>query len=747
MTSTLQALTAAGVTFAKSDFENPNLDGPTALTVTADGRVFGHLAKWGTCHIGHSGQCVTPPSTSQGYKYFHQGVVATEDGDLPVGKITLGTGHAALGEPAMAAAAHYDHTGAVVATVRAGEDQHGIWLAGRVVPGTAPERVDELRRSGVSGDWRGVDGALELVAALAVNVPGFPVPRTEQLVAAGGVETLIAAGVVVPPAPVTTDDLEVLVSSAVDDRVNAILDRRDRVSAARATMSAIVASANADRRQAAVDEVARVQAAQAAEAMELTAAGPSDMPSQLHVYWTRGAGLARWAKSAHPFTALVRALRQEITGKPDAAIKGIAANLYKSVFGVWPGSDGAVTAAGGRRVRSMDGAKKFGVGIGDLIPQALLDKAGDAAEGAGKAIAELVDPDRKKKPKDGKSSDKVDEAHTEPVATATEKPADKSDDGGKPKAADAKVDKKKPDEKKEDAKGGDAEKPKIDPKADGLEAETVAKDASKSGAKQEPSQVKASEPEKAKAPTDAEKEKAPKADKASTPPAAAPAPAAPSTDGDGGGGADTASSQYFPADYPPAESSYADQEIGSPIDTTAPARLADNGGTGGPMEEDELPAVGANGGALVDYADGMAIYEDGSVTDGTEWTAADSSMIENAAAARAMDMQSNFADDPTVIQTDVPPRASGYGVYMEEDQSPEVGANGGALTDYSDGVATYDDGTSTNGVLWREVEPVPATPPPPEAIAASAAHRRAMKRIGFTSHPAAWKRGGARPKA
>lgn len=738
MTSTLQALTAAGVTFAKSDFENPNLDGPTALTVTADGRVFGHLAKWGTCHIGHSGQCVTPPSTSQGYKYFHQGVVATEDGDLPVGKITLGTGHAALGEPAMAAAAHYDHTGAVVATVRAGEDQHGIWLAGRVVPGTAPERVDELRRSCVSGDWRGVDGALELVAALAVNVPGFPVPRTEQLVAAGGVETLIAAGVVVPPAPVTTDDLEVLVSSAVDDRVNAILDRRDRVSAARATMSAIVASANADRRQAAVDEVARVQAAQAAEAMELTAAGPSDMPSQLHAYWT-GAGLARWAKSAHPFTALVRALRQEITGKPDAAIKGIAANLYKSVFGVWPGNDGAVTAAGGRRVRSMDGAKKFGVGIGDLIPQALLDKAGDAAEGAGKAIAELVDPDRKK-PKDGKSSDKVDEAHTEPVATATEKPADKSDDDGKPKAADAKVD-KKPDEKKEDAKGGDAEKPKVDPKADGLEAETVAKDASKSGAKQEPPQVKASEPEKVKAPTDAEKEKAAKAGEASAPPATAPAPAAPAE-----GELDTAA-QYYPSGYERAVSDFEDQEVDSPIQTDVPPRAP--GTSGEYMEEDEIPEVGVNGGALVDYSDGNAIYSDGSATDGAEWYATGASAIENAAANRALDMQEAAAGDPATIVTDVPPRAAGYGVYMEEDQAPETGANGGALTNYSDGVASYDDGSQTNGAVWSQTPPpvAPPAPSPEEQALAASAHRRVMRRMGFRAVPAAWKSGGARPKA
>lgn len=198
---TFTALTAAGARFALADFADPHLDGPTALTITADGRVYGHLAAWGTPHLG-MGRNVTPPRSQSGYKFFHQGIVQTADGDLPVGKITLGTGHAPIGSgiTADAAAAHYDNTGAVVAAVRAGEDQHGIWLAGRLLPGTAPDRVDQLRLAGVSGDWREVQprsGQLELVAALAVNVPGFPLPRTEELVAGGTPMALVAAGVVV----------------------------------------------------------------------------------------------------------------------------------------------------------------------------------------------------------------------------------------------------------------------------------------------------------------------------------------------------------------------------------------------------------------------------------------------------------------------------------------------------------------------------------------------------------------------
>jgi hypothetical protein len=42
-------------------FRNPHLDGPTPLTVTDDGRVYGHLALWGTCHTGFDGVCIEPP--------------------------------------------------------------------------------------------------------------------------------------------------------------------------------------------------------------------------------------------------------------------------------------------------------------------------------------------------------------------------------------------------------------------------------------------------------------------------------------------------------------------------------------------------------------------------------------------------------------------------------------------------------------------------------------------------------------
>lgn len=48
---------------------------------------------------------------------------------------------------------------------------------------------------------------------------------------------------------------------------------------------------------------------------------------------------------------------------------------------------------------------------------------------------------------------------------------------------------------------------------------------------------------------------------------------------------------------------------------------------------------------------------------------------------------------------------------MEEDEAPATGKYGGNLVSYSDGVAVYDDGTSTDGTAWTD-EPTPLTNKP-----------------------------------
>jgi len=173
-------------------FQDPQLQGPTPLTIDDSGRVFGHIAAWDVDHIGMAFG-TKPPRSRSNYGYFHKGLLRTEEGtDVPVGQLTLAGGHAGLEFSARDAIKHYDDTASAVADVHAGEDKFGIWVAGSVRPGTRPEQVRALRASAPSGDWRPIRGKLELVAVCQVNVPGFPIART--MVSSGQVLSLVAAG-------------------------------------------------------------------------------------------------------------------------------------------------------------------------------------------------------------------------------------------------------------------------------------------------------------------------------------------------------------------------------------------------------------------------------------------------------------------------------------------------------------------------------------------------------------------------
>lgn len=185
-------------------FEDPHLKMPTPVTVTQEGRVFGHIAQWGTCHtglglsVGDGDACVAAPPSASGYAYFLTGVVDTDGGEVPVGSLTMGTGHAGERLGSHPAAAHYDNTGFAVADVTVGEDEHGIWFSGAMRPGLDEDKVREFKAATLSGDWRKVRGDYEMVAALAVNVPGFPIPRLALAASGGRQISLIAAGVVPP---------------------------------------------------------------------------------------------------------------------------------------------------------------------------------------------------------------------------------------------------------------------------------------------------------------------------------------------------------------------------------------------------------------------------------------------------------------------------------------------------------------------------------------------------------------------
>lgn len=179
-------------------FQDPMLPGPTKLRVTSEGRVMGHLAQWNTCHRGIGNSCVLAPKSIYNYAHFKTGSTLTADGILmPVGNLTYGAGHADTNLGYIAAAAHYDNAATTVANVNVGEDAHGIWVAGSMSPGTGELEAQQLRAHPLSGDWRRTGGNLELIAALAVNTPGFPVDEPQYaMTASGEQQTLTAAGIV-----------------------------------------------------------------------------------------------------------------------------------------------------------------------------------------------------------------------------------------------------------------------------------------------------------------------------------------------------------------------------------------------------------------------------------------------------------------------------------------------------------------------------------------------------------------------
>lgn len=182
------------------------------LTVTDDGQVFGHLFAWGTCHTGYPQECVTPPSSPTQYAYFRTGAVVCDDAsEFATGVVTMGVGHADLPMSAREAQAHYDDSRYGVADVTMGEDGYGAWFAGALRPTVTSDQVRALRALSLSGDWRTLGGQLDLIAALAVNHPGFPIlrnltaaagvpetamARPQALVASGRPTALVSAGVV-----------------------------------------------------------------------------------------------------------------------------------------------------------------------------------------------------------------------------------------------------------------------------------------------------------------------------------------------------------------------------------------------------------------------------------------------------------------------------------------------------------------------------------------------------------------------
>lgn len=233
----LDALVAGASDTPAAWFRDPEFQNITPLTIDDSGRIYGHMATWSECHIGREDRCITAPHSQADYAYFLTGVRSTDGGEIPVGHITMDMGHAPLAMGASSTLAHYDNTEKVVADVVAGEDAYGIWVAGALRPGVEEERVERLRGAVLSGDWRRIRGNMELVATLAVNVPGFPVPRIGYATAGTHDSAMVAAGMLERHDP--EDDNAAYLATIVEKVADVMSTRAERQEARRAAAARI----------------------------------------------------------------------------------------------------------------------------------------------------------------------------------------------------------------------------------------------------------------------------------------------------------------------------------------------------------------------------------------------------------------------------------------------------------------------------------------------------------------------------
>jgi len=186
-----------------------DMTGIEPFTVHPDGRCYGLVAAWGSCHIGFADRCVPVPKSGCAYKHFRNKNVLTAEGTLVAsGPIYMDTVHPNLRLVASDSQAFYADTGCAVADVALYENEFGIVAAGALRPGLSAEQVRRFRGSDVSPDWRQLGGRLEVVGLLSVNVSGFIVeglvasgaelsaPRGVWDSVAGEVTALVAAGMI-----------------------------------------------------------------------------------------------------------------------------------------------------------------------------------------------------------------------------------------------------------------------------------------------------------------------------------------------------------------------------------------------------------------------------------------------------------------------------------------------------------------------------------------------------------------------
>lgn len=196
-----------------------------ALTITDEGRIYGLLVPPRTLHRANGR---TEPAEVN-YAHFMKGETIVEGGARVItGPITMSCGHAPTENYGTYAARvqHYDNTCSVFADVRVGRRADGAtWVAGAVKKFATAEQISTAMSCTLSGDWqpdRNNPGQTELIAALLVPVPGFPMARAAASVR---MENGLVTASTTPLRYASPDDMLETASVVIDPNVLALTKR------------------------------------------------------------------------------------------------------------------------------------------------------------------------------------------------------------------------------------------------------------------------------------------------------------------------------------------------------------------------------------------------------------------------------------------------------------------------------------------------------------------------------------------
>lgn len=157
------------------------------LTVDfATGAVYGRVAPREQCLLSRPGECWTISDSPSNFRGAMQGETVLADGTvIRTANIGGGVRHAPLGrtpnEPVFnfhEAVDWYENTASRLMRVVYGADEHGVWVAGVLMPHVTKRQALDIMASPVSGDWRWrpepAFDAYDMAGVVLVNMPGFP---------------------------------------------------------------------------------------------------------------------------------------------------------------------------------------------------------------------------------------------------------------------------------------------------------------------------------------------------------------------------------------------------------------------------------------------------------------------------------------------------------------------------------------------------------------------------------------------